>query len=263
MPVPSGAPASALPAGARAAVSLALPVSGGGPVPWSHGAAPSPDRPARPSGRPVPSSGWPSPAPGWPCLRPGDLAALPAPPLGPAEREPAAAQLARCRRPRAGRWSPAAPWSPPPPRPAWAGGPAELARWEPSLAGWAAKQPAIPAVLHVQTAGSPCSHCVLAGAGVPAARPGAWAPELARCQGRRGCAAGRSRTAPAVLTARFPVPVSYPAHGAEDGDRRCPLPRQPPWLRARQRDRFKTEEHRTVCQSTQTGQLMTNKTCRY
>ena len=172
-------------------------------VPWSCAFS----RPACPFfGRPVPPPGWPSPAPGWPCLRRGDLAALPAPPLGPAARGPAAGQLARRRRARAGRWRPAAPWSPPPPCPAWVGGRPELARGEPSSAGWAAKRPAIPAVLYVRAAGSPCSRRVPAGAGAPAARPGARAPGLARCQGPRGCAAGRSRTAPAVLTARFRPP---------------------------------------------------------
>jgi hypothetical protein len=36
-----------------------------------------------------------------------------------------------------------------------------------------------------------------------------------------------------------------------------------PWLRARRRNRSPTEQHKTVCQSTQTGQLTTDKTWCY
>src|SRR5690348_3611051 len=61
-----------------------------------------------------------------------------------------------------------------------------------------------------------------------------------------------------------PVPGLLFVPGTRRGRRGPPLSSATPtpWLRVRRRDRFKTEQHKTVCHSTQTGQLMTNKTCR-
>jgi hypothetical protein len=285
MPVPVGALtlaalSSAALAWAGAAATRAVPASGGGATLWSRRAAPSPGRPARSPRRlaPLPyrpslACGPPSPARGWPSPRQGDLAALPAPPPGRAERGPAEDQPPQQGRARTRRRPPAADRSPPSPGSAWARERPEAARWGSSSAGSATGRPGIPAALCVRAARSRGRRVGLAGAGVLAARPGMRMPGartpgartsgLARCRARRVCAAGRSLTAPALLRARFPAPVSCLAHAAGEGSRPCPLPRQPPWLRARRRNRSKTEEHKTVCQSTQTGQLMTNKTCRY
>ena len=197
-----------------------------------------------------------------PSLHSGHLAGPAAALREPAGRGPAEARLSRRWGARAGRRHRVVPRSPPSPGLTWLRGQPEVS---PGASLWerAVRRLAVPAGLWRGAAHPRCSRLAPAGAGVLAASPGARPPGLARCRGRHACAAGRTLTAPAVLGAWLPVLVLYPAHAVREAQRRCHLPLPTPWLCARRREHCLTEEHRTVSFSTQTGQLMTNKTCRY
>ena len=263
MPVPLGAPTSAVLAWAGAAVSLRCRFGrrGSALVPWScafsRPACPSSWRPRLP---PSLASGWPSPAPGWPSPRRGGLAALPAPPLGPAERGPAEGQPRGGGGPGLGGGSGCRSVS----SVTWLGLGAGTAGGGSvgvffgrvgSRAAGARPCCARGRLVRLPTSGARRAGCRPLGRGADA-----WACALSSAA-RMRCRSESDSSG--LVNGPVPGPRFVPAHAVGEGSRPCPLPRQPPWPRARRRDRSKTEEHKTVGQSTQTGQLMTNKTCRY